>query len=163
MKTLLTSLIIAGGALLPAAQIHAAPASKDISLAAKKYGDFAVGQKFTLTVTEAVAVKGNLGGVAKKTSIPSGVPKFKKGQKVKFTIGSKGELTGPGFSIKFLSSDVTANAYFNKPKSPSSFNGDAAAVRKNSVKKPVFADLTFYKTTGSGLKTTVYTVTYVLE
>jgi hypothetical protein len=163
MKTLLTSLIIAGGALLPATQIQAAPASKDVSFAAKKYGDFAVGQTFTLTVTEAVAVKASLTGSPTKTSVPSGVPKFKKGQKVKFTIGSKGELKGPGFSLKFKSPSPTANVYYNAPKKGSTLSGDVAAVRKNSLKKPVFADLSFFKSTGSGLKTTVYTVTYVLE
>ncbi|GAA5123027.1 hypothetical protein JIN84_10855 [Luteolibacter yonseiensis] len=166
MKTLITSLIIAGGALLPATQIHAAPASQSVSAAskAKTYGDFAVGQKFTLTVTEALAVKGGLTGTPKKTSIPSGVPKFKKGQKVKFTIGSKGELKGPGFTIKFESPSALANAYINKPKKGSTaLNADAAVVRKNSLKKPVFAELSFFKTTGSGLKTTVYSVTYLLE
>ena len=164
MKTLITSLIIAGGALLPATQIQAAPASKDVSFAAKKtFGDFAVGKKFTLTVTEAIATKATLTGVAKKSAVPAGVPKFKKGQKVAFTIGSKGELKGAGLSIAFLKGSSIANAYVNKPKKGSTVKADAATVYKDSLKQPGGAALSFFKTTGTGMKTTVYSVSYILD
>lgn len=163
MKTLLTSLIIAGGALLPVAQIQAAPASKDISFAAKTFGDFAAGKKFTLQVTEAISTKATLTGVSKKSPVPAGVPNLKKGQKVKFTVGSKGELKGPGFSIAFLKASTVANAYVNKPKKGSTVKADTATVYKDSLKQPGGAALFFFKTSGTGLKTTVNSVTYVLD
>lgn len=163
MKTLLTSLIIAGGALLPISQIQAAPASKDISFAAKTYGDFAPGKKFTLTVTDVVSVKGTLTGTPKKSAVPGGIPKFKKGQKVKFAIGSKGELKGAGFAIKFEAGSITSNAYVNKPKKGANVQGDTGIVFKDSLAQPSAANLFFFKTSGSGLKTAVYSVNYVLD
>lgn len=163
MKSLFTSLIIATGALLPITQVQAAPASKDISFAAKTFGDFAPGKKFSLKVVEVISSKATVTGVVKKSAVPAGIPKFKKGQTVKFTIGSKGELKGPGFAIKFKAGSSTSNAYLNQPKKGSVVQGDIGLVFKSPAPQPSGAALTFFKTAGSGLKTVVHSVNYVLE
>ncbi|MES2440726.1 MAG: hypothetical protein V4584_16790 [Verrucomicrobiota bacterium] len=163
MKTLLTALVIAAGALLPAAQVQAAPVGKTTQFAAKSFGGFAPGKKFTFIVGEVVSAKATLGGVNKKTPVPKGIPKFKKGQKVKFAIGSKGELKGPGFAIKFETDGGTANVYVNKPKKATTLQADTATVYKDSANQPVGVALSFFKSTGTGFKTTVYSVYYTLD
>ena len=160
MKTLITALILACGIALPATHLAAAPASKTTAQFAKKtYGGFKPGKKFSFKVTEVVATKQKLGGGPTKTSIPKGIPKFKKGKKVKFTIGKKGELKMPGYSIKFEADGGTSNAYVNKPKG-SAPQGDAAIVFKDSNGKPTTVALTFFKAQGSGFNTTIYQIFY---
>ena len=91
MKTLITALVACCAALLPITQAQAAEP------AAKKYGDFKPGDTFTLKVAS----------VAPFGTRPSNFHVFKKGQKVKFRIGSKGQLTGPSFSINFTHDGTT--------------------------------------------------------
>lgn len=163
MKALLTAIVVASAAILPATSIQAAPAGKTIEFAAKKkFGDFTSGQKFTFTVDEVVSSKATLGGVNKKTPVPGGIPKFKKGQKVKFTIGSKGELKGPGFTIKFEADGGLSNVYVNKPKKGST-QADTATVYKNANNKPAGVALSFFKVTVKGFTPTVYSVHYTLD
>lgn len=158
MKTLLTALIVTCGAIVATPQASAAQFAK----AAKKFGDFSVGQKFSFPVKEIVSAKQTLGGKPVKTAVPSGIPKFKKGQKVQFTIGKKGELTGKGFSIKFKSDGGTSNAYANIPsqKKP---QADTGIVFKTAANKPNAVALTFFKVELKGFQTTTTTVHYTLQ
>lgn len=162
MKTIIATLLVAFGAVLPVTQIQAAPIGNTAQFAKKTYGGFAVGKKFSFKVTALSSSSADLQGVVKKAPIPAGVPKFKKGQKVKFTIGAKGELKGPGFSIPFKSTSDSANSYVIAPtaKKP---NGDIGVVHKTVNHKPTAANLSFFKTTGSGFGTKVYSVTYILQ
>ena len=54
--------------------------------------------------------------------MPKGIPRFKKGQTVKFTIGANEELQGPGFSFPLVKSyrerGVAANDYEIKSNKP---------------------------------------------
>ncbi len=156
MRTLFIKTIVCFAALLPFAQVQA------VGLAGKNYFNLTPGTKYTLKVTDVVSTVAGLDGQAKTVPVPSGVPKFKKGQKVKFTIGSKGELKGPGFATTFLSADATTSVYTDKQvgsKLP-----DTAAVKTSAItKKATYTQLAFHKVTGSGFGTKVYFVVYLLQ
>lgn len=159
MKTQLLSFIALFGALLPLAQVQAGgPASKT-------FGGFLPGKKFTLTV-QSVTSSQSVGKKSKSSvAIPTGIPGFKSGQSVKFTIGKNGELTGPGFSIPLINSSANINSYAKLPNI-NSLSPNDAGVYKDSTGKPVGSTLIFYKYrldgfTSSGL--TINQVSYVLK
>ena len=157
MKTLL-KLSIGIVALLPFAQVQAAP------VGGKLFGDFAPGKQFTLTVSDVTVVKATISGGNVVASVPKGVPNFKEGQTVKFTIGKKGELTGPGFSTSFRAGSGVSNAYADKVKRGSLQLADVGIVFKDGTSlEPTGVNLTFYKITGSGFSTATYAVNYMLE
>lgn len=149
-------MIVCGAALLPLAQAQAADP------AGKNYYNLPPGTKFTLKCTDVVSTVAGLDGKAKKVAVPNGIPKFKKGQDVKFTIGSKGELKGPGFSTNFKSASADTTVYVDKQvgtKLP-----DTAAVRTNlTTKKATYTQLAFHKVTGSGLSTKVNFVVFLFN
>ncbi|MES2440727.1 MAG: hypothetical protein V4584_16795 [Verrucomicrobiota bacterium] len=156
MKKFILQSIACCAALLPFTQVQAA------GVPGKNYYNLAPGTKYSLKVTDVVSTVTGLDGQAKQVAVPAGIPKFKKGQTVKFTIGKKGELKGPGFSTKFLSADPTTSAYADKQvgtKLP-----DNAAVKTSlTTKKAVYTQLAFHKITGSGFSTKVHFVVYVLQ
>lgn len=164
MKSLLTALAIGCISILPVAQVNAAPAAETATtFAPKTYGGFKPGKKFSFKVTKVISTKMSLGGKPQKTTPPKGIPKFKKGQKVKFTIGKKGELKGPGFSLTYKGDGGSANAYANAPKKGAT-QGDVGEVFKiNSNNKPTGVALTFFKVELKGFVPTVYSVNYILE
>lgn len=87
MKTFVQAIAFCA-ALLPLTQAQAAT----------KFGEFFAGQTFSMKVV-------TVSDIGKR---PSTLPKFKKGQIVRFTIGAQGQLmghtaTGPTFSINFKS------------------------------------------------------------
>jgi len=158
MKTLLIKAIVCCAALVPFTQVKAAEAP------ARNYYNLPPGTKFTLTTKNVVSTKAGLDGRAKQCPVPTGVPKFTKGKKVTFTIGSKGELKGPNntFSTAFKSASADTTVYVDKQvgtKLP-----DTAAVKTSLVtKKATYTQLAFHKVTGSGFGTTVYFVVYTFE
>jgi hypothetical protein len=97
--------------------------------------------------------------------LPKGVPKFKKGQKLKFTFAKKGELKGPRFSIPLLDSSSTViNSYSNSQ----SKNFDpkfqiTASVRKDSKGNAIgiLIDVTKMEIKGVATSTT-YKAIYVM-
>ena len=163
MKKLLLPLIALFGAALAQAQ--------PVQAVIKTYGGFTVGQKFTFTVQEVVSSQ-SVGSkkVYHNVAIPKGIPKFTKGQKVKFTIGSKGELMGPTadpnpISIPLLNTSTMLNTYAKLPNLKS-LSPNSASVSKNSAGKPDGVTLTFYKyridgTTVNGL--TINQIGYSLK
>ncbi len=156
MKTLLLKTIVCFAALLPLAQVQAA------GLAGKNYYSLSPGKKFTLKVTSVVSTSTDLGGGAKQVPVPTGIPKYKKNQSVRFTIGSKGELKGPGFTTPFKSATADTSVYSGKVVGPNLPN--TAAVKTSlTTKTQVYTQLAFHKVTGSGLGTKVFFVVYVLE
>ena len=156
MKKLLLQLIVCGAALLPFTQAQAA------GPAGRNYYNLPPGTKFSLKVQDVVSTVAGLTGRPKITAVPTGIPKFKKGQLVKFTIGSKGELMGPGFSTSFKSASSDTTVYTDKivgNRLP-----DTAAVRTSlTTKKAVYTQLAFYKVSGSGFSTKVNFVVYSLQ
>lgn len=112
--------------------------------ASKTFGGFTSGKKFTFTVQEMTSSQTTGTKVKDKVAVPEGIPKFKPGQKVSFTIGKKGELTGPGFSIALLNSSSNANSYAKLPSSKT-VSPNGAAVFKDAKGNPVAATMTFYQ------------------
>ncbi|GAA5124993.1 hypothetical protein JIN84_13450 [Luteolibacter yonseiensis] len=150
MKTSL-SIVTALGLLLPAATLDAAPASK-------KFGGFSSGQKFTLTVTEKKSVRTKGDDVKKNAAVPKDIPNFSKGENVTFTIGKKGQLKGPGFSIVYRETEDNENFYANTGS-----NGEVASVEKGKKGNAKEATLIFYKLSFSGVRPVTHTVKYELE
>ncbi|RYD85139.1 MAG: hypothetical protein EOP84_03440 [Verrucomicrobiaceae bacterium] len=162
MKNIVASIIVALAAVAPVSSLQASPVGKTTQFASKTFGGFAVGKKFSLKVTALSASSATATGSVTKVAVPAGMPKFKKGQRVNFTIGKKGELKGPGFSIPYNTATDYSNTYLVKPtaKKP---KADMAVLRKEINQKVTAATLSFFKTTGSGFGTKVITVVYVLE
>lgn len=156
MNKLLLPLIVGCGALLPFSHLQAA------EIARNTYGGFAVGKQFTLTVTERTSIRTSGSHVTKHAAVPEGMPDFNKGRKVKFTIGNKGKLVGPGFSIIYRSSKSRVNIYSNNPSGITS-DGQAATVSKTAKNWPTRATLTFYKFRFSGFRPVMNSVSYVLD
>ena len=155
MKTFLLKLAVCSAVLLPLSQAEAAgPVSK-------LFGGFAPGKKFTLTVTKVECTKLE-NFVSKKAAIPSGVTKFKKGQKVKFAIGKKGQLTAPGINLSFVEDNGPSNNYIDRTNK--NFNADEADVYKDTANNGVGAELFLYKENHGGLGTipVVYSIRYSL-
>ena len=132
--------------------------------AGKTYGGFSAGDKFTLKVYDAYCRKSSISGGG-LVPIPSGIPKFKIGQKVKFKIGNKGQLTGPGFSVIFENSDGYSSYYRTvKQKGFSTSLMGLAHVDKSAITLSSHAVVQLYKHVGlGGLNYTVYETTYLLQ
>jgi hypothetical protein len=156
MKQLLLTLIVCAGALLPATQMQAAPASK-------KFGGFLPGKTFSFVVEERILAKTTGTKVVKIKNPPSGIPNFASGQKVKFTIGAKGQLTAKGLSMPFKSDGGNSNVYVLPPAKGSTARANVGIVYKNSNGKPVAVALSFFKVELKGFVPTVYSVSYILE
>lgn len=157
MKKLLIPFIVFCGALLPQAQADG-PASKT-------FGGFPAGKKFIMTVQSVTSSQSVGKKIKSSVPIPTGIPSFKNGQTVKFTIGRNGELTAPGFSIPLLNSSANINSYAKLPNI-NSLSPNDAGVYKDASGKPVGSTLIFYKYrldgfTASGL--TINQVSYVLK
>ncbi|RYD82713.1 MAG: hypothetical protein EOP84_09000 [Verrucomicrobiaceae bacterium] len=125
-------------ALLPFSALHAA------SPASKTFGGFKPSQKFTLTVQEVTSTQAVGTKVKNGAKIPEGIPSFKKGQKITVKIESKGEWTGPGFSIPLLNSSTAVNSYAKQPTSKT-VSPVVATVIKSSSGKPAGGSMVFYQ------------------
>ena len=150
--------MLCGAFALPSSVQAGGPASKT-------FGDLRAGQKFTFTVQSVISSQ-SFGNKKKATvPVPDGIPAFKTGQRVKFVIGRKGELTGPGFSIPLLGTSPSINSYAKLPDQ-SSPSPNGGGVSKNSAAMPVGATLIFYKYRGAGSTIqglTINQVSYVLK
>lgn len=127
-------------------------------------GGFAPGTTFKFKVVYLYSSKGPAADPTAQVPapVPAGIPKFKMGETVKFTIGKKGQLTGPGFSMKFVTDEKFSYAYSAKNRlSPA--NPITAHVDKNKKNKPTAVGLNFFKSTTTGTDDTLNTVYYALE
>jgi len=130
---------------------------------AKTFGTFKPKMTFTLKVTEKISGEVDLSGKVIKPGTVKGVPSYKKGEKIKFKIGNKGQLTGPdGLSLPFKQDAGTANVYYIPP-SRDNPSGDIGQVYKNTKNKPIAASLTFFKVTINNFVPKTQTVVYTLE
>lgn len=155
MKSLIINTIACCALLLPITQAQAAGAGST-------FGGFTPKQTFSLTV-DYVAAGTIVGNKITKGPVAPGIPKFKKKQIVKFTIGAKGQLTGPGFSIPFdkETSSAAENNYNNFPLKDKQAGNGALVMKTNGV--PSAATLVLSKNTIKGTKVTTNTVTYALS
>ncbi|WP_345716018.1 hypothetical protein, partial [Luteolibacter yonseiensis] len=101
---IITLIRLALCALLITATAHAAPAGK-------RFGGFAAKQTFTLTIEDRQSFETQGSETVASFRIPAGIPRFNVGQTVKFTIGRKGELKGPGFSLPLDQDNSDYNQY----------------------------------------------------
>ncbi len=160
MKTLLINTIACAALLLPFSQAQAAGAGKT-------FGGFKPKQTFSFKVTSATSVR-TVGTKVSKAPVPAGIPNFKLKQTVKFIIGAKGQLTGPGFSIPFFSkgSSTSGNGYTNvTPISKESPIVGLVLKNQGTVKAgaPVSASIIFSKYSVKGTTVTENVVTYYFE
>jgi hypothetical protein len=153
MKNLLLPILLGCSALLPITPLQAADTT---------FGDFTAGQTFTLTVTERFTARTKGLKYTKNVPVPNGMPDFAVGDHVKFTIGSNGQLKGPGFIITYRRDESRFNVYANRP-TLSSPEGSGATVSKSLKDKPVRVALTFDSLTFSGIIPVTTTVDYVLK
>jgi hypothetical protein len=151
MKKLLLQTLACAAVLLPFSQAQA-----------KTYGGFKPGKTFTFTVKEAISIKAVGFNKPVKAPVPAGVPKFNKGKKVTFKIGTKGQLIVDGVSIPYKTDGGSANAYI-WVKTGAAPATNSALVYKNSSSKPLGVALTFIRAKYSGFTTTTNTVTYTLN
>ncbi len=151
MKTVLLPLIIAAAAILPCQQAEAA-----------KFGGFKPGYNFTLKVEEVISSKVTGFGTPQKAKIPSGLPKYKKGQKVTFKIGRKGILIAKDLAIPFTADAGTSNVY-NKVITGSAPKTDTATVYKDGKNKAIGAAITYVRISGSAFNLSTYSLTYTLR
>ena len=156
MKTTFHPIIAICATLLPFTQLQAAETPPI------KFGDFAPGKKFTLTVTKRTTVHTRGTRVTKGVPVPDGMPDFQVGRDVNFTIGAKGQLKGSGFSITYRSSRNRTNFYSNDPTGFTS-DGQAASISKTYTHKPTGGRLVFYNFRFSGFTPVTDTVTYLLD
>lgn len=145
------SILAVIGMLLPVSSLEAAPAGK-------KFGGFTAGKKFTLTVTEKKSTRTKGDDVTKNAKVPKDIPNFSKGETITFTVGKKGQLKGPGFSIVYRESEDGENYYANTGS-----NGEIANVEKGKKGIVNEATLIFYKLSFSGIRPVTNTVKYELE
>ena len=156
MKKLLLQLLVCATALFPLAHAETA------SFAGKTFGGFPPGATFKLTMYEApVATTAGLSGVTILKKIPAGYPKYKKGSKVTFKIGKKGELMVANFSIPFHSATAAGVSYSTKSSAPTAPLSQAACTKANG--KVTFMNLALRKKSGAGLSTKLTQVVYLLQ
>jgi hypothetical protein len=151
MKASLLPILLGFGTLLPA------PAAR-----AAEFGGFEPGQTFSFTVTDKSSNRTRGGRLTKNVPVPRGIPDFDEGQTVNFVIGARGQLTGPGFSIRFRRDEADVNFYSRNSRS-SSFSGSAATVSKTRNDVPEEATLTFFRLRFSGFTPISHVVHYKLE
>ena len=145
MKKLLLQVIAACSLLLTVSQVEA-----------KTFGGFKKNDKFSLKLDYFTSLK-EVGTVfTDKQPIPAGVPKFKPGSKVEFTIGKKGQLTAKGMSIPFKGVDTLVRIGDVLYESPE----DMARIGKSAKGKPVMLGIDFKRTEVKAGVTTTYRVYY---
>ncbi len=129
----------------------------------KTYGGFKKNYKFSFKVEEIVSSSTTLTGIIKKAKIPRGVPKYRKGEKVKFKILNKGTLKAKkGLRIPFTADGGSSNVY-NKTSTGNNPKTDTATVFKGADGKASGAALNFIRVTGKALSLKTYSLTYTLR
>jgi hypothetical protein len=148
-NTLLTLTLI--GSLLPLS-----------SLQARTYGGFEPFKRFKLTVTKVTSVKRTGLTLQTDAAIPAGIPSYRLGERVKFTIGRRGGLTARGLNLAFKNGNRNVNNYLN-PVTAGSLNIQAAGVSKTATGQPANMIINYQKVEGTGSSIAIYNVSYQLR
>jgi hypothetical protein len=129
------------------------------SPAGKRFGGLAPEQTFTLRVEDRRCFQTKGGTTVQSFRIPPAIPRLNVGQKVKFTVGNKGELKGPGFTLRLEQGYRDYNQYLSAVtrKNPTE---DTALLTKNGSSKVRQVALYFYHEKAPGPS---YSVTYLLR
>jgi hypothetical protein len=154
IKHIITTVFIATAGLV---SLKAAPAPVNL-------GGFNKNQAFKLKVIERT-VGATVGTtVVTNPAVPSAVPNLTLNQETSFTIGSKGELKGPRFSIPIIASNNTVNNYATVPKRGNLSINQAIVYKAGSnPSTPTEVFLTFFNVKLKGNVPTTTTVVYHLK
>jgi hypothetical protein len=155
MKKLLLQAFVGCAALLPFSQLQAAVP-----------GGYPSGYKFTLKVKSKITSKTVGTKVTKNVPVPAGIANYKVGQKVTFTIGSKGEIKTPAFSVPFnaKSSTASSNSYLIVPKASTDMKATSVLLIKDSTTKaPAGVNYLYVNTKRTGFTATTISVDYGFE
>lgn len=132
---------------------------------AKDYGPLKPGDKFTLTVKKVSSTKQTgYFGPEEKAKIPGKVPKFKKGRKIRFKVGPKGQLIAKKLRIAYAHGDkkyVEYNSSEDSDGGLTMFTRNAEiAIKRN---KPVSGTLSFFYNRYASGTPKIRTVVYELK
>ena len=147
----LRSILLCGASLLPFSTLQALP-----------YGGLVPQKKFTLTVTKVTSVFQDGSTTQTGVPIPAGMPSFRLGERVKFTIGRNGELTARGVNIAFKNANRMTNNYLD-PVTPSHRILEAAGIFKTATGQPQTMALNYRKGELTATAVAISTVGYVLK
>jgi len=125
----------------------------------KQFGGFTPKQTFSFKVEDRQSFESKCSVTVHTFLIPAAIPKFNVGQKVKFTIGAKGQLQGPGFSLPLEMDNKDYNQYLTSPTRGNPLP-DTALVTKASSGKVRQIALYFYDKKATGPS---HSVTYLLK
>lgn len=158
MKSLTINMLTCCALLLSITQAQAAGAGST-------FGGFTPKQTFSLEVAEVISAKIVGTKATRGVPIAAGFPKFKIKQTVKFTIGARGQLIGPSFSIPFKEEATTTsmNCYEFIPVGPNKTFSKGLVYKNTGTEKnglPSGALVTFQKFSKSNATVTTKLVTY---
>lgn len=153
MKTILTTLLCAAAFLLPGS-IHAAePATASSNL-------LKIGKSFEFKVKSMKSSKSDGSGFTPSgVPIPPGIPKYKIGKTISFTVTKGNRLEWPDRNLP-LYGDYDGYYSYGKLKTFEKPYPDVVNVYVNAKDKPTGVIIYFYKKTKSGA---IHTVEYQLE
>lgn len=129
MKTLLTAIVVACGALLPVTSVQAA---------GKKFGNFNADYTFSMKISSVTKINTN----GKDSPL---IPKYRKGDSIKFKISPTGQLklVGTKHTVKFDKVNTVAPLHeFANPFVLGKLNANARFTKQKN-KKPTVGDITF--------------------
>jgi hypothetical protein len=125
----------------------------------KRFGGFTPKQTFSFKVEDRQSFESKGPVTVQTFLIPAAIPKFNVGQKVKFTIGAKGQLQGPGFSLPLEMDNKDYNQYLTSPTRGNPIPDTALLTKASSGKVRQIA-LYFYDKKARGPS---HSVTYLLK
>jgi hypothetical protein len=131
-------------------------------LEARPFGGFEPFKKFKLTVTKVTSVKRTGAAVIANSPIPAGIPNYRLGEKVRFTIGRRGELKALGLNIAFKNGNPNVNNYLN-PVTPPNLDVQGSGIGKGVTGQPINMIINYQKVEGAGSSITIYNVSYILK
>lgn len=136
-----------------------APLAHAAGPAGKRFGGMAPQQTFTFEVEDRQSFETRGETTVQTFRVPKGIPKFDVGQRVKFRIGDKGELKGPGFTLRLEQGNRDYNQYLSAVTRKNPIEDTALLTKTNSggVQQIAFY---FYHEKRSGSS---YSVTYLLK
>lgn len=147
MKTLL---FLAAAVLLPLTSVEAGSSG------------FKNGTTFMLKVAKVQStIQTGYFGTETKSKIPKGIPKFKKGARIAFKIGRKGELTGKGFTMDYAHASSKIVEYNSFEQGTVNYTQNAEISRKS--KKATGGTMSFFIQDFSSGEPVFRTVVYTLK
>jgi hypothetical protein len=151
MKPRILSILACAAALLPFTPLEA-----------RTFGGFEPTKKFKLTVKKVTSVKRTGFAVIPDAPIPAGIPDYALGEKVRFTIGRRGELKALGLNIAFKNGNRNVNNYLNQI-TLSTPDVQGAGIGKSVTGQPKNMIINYQKVETPESSPVIYNVSYILK